>query len=279
MSKQPLSKQEAIRHRIHEIIFEADTPAGKAFDVGLLIAIIFSVLVVMLESVPQYGQTYAGVFNVLEWGITVLFTLEYALRIYSIRRPWKYIFSFYGLVDLLSILPTYLSLFIPASQYLITIRALRLLRVFRILKLTQYLTESAMLMEALRASRRKIIIFLGTVITIVCIIGTSMYLIESGPDSKFDSIPKSMYWAIVTITTVGYGDIAPTTALGQFLSAVLMIIGYAILAVPTGIVSVEMANVDARMRKKAFTTTSCHHCSAEGHDADALYCKYCGEKL
>lgn len=274
----PADKAQARRKRIHEIIFEADTPAGKAFDVVLLALILLSVLVVTLESVEGLHQEYYLLFSVIEWLVTVLFTIEYGLRIYCTIPAWKYIFSFYGLVDLLSTLPAYLSLIIPNTHYLITIRTLRLLRVFRILKLTQYLTESALLIEALMASRRKIVVFMGTVLTIVCIIGTSMYLIEGGEDSGFTSIPRSMYWAVVTITTVGYGDIAPVTTLGQFLSAILMMLGYAILAVPTGIVSVEIAEAEARRREKHHKIT-CQQCGLIGHEYDAQHCRRCGAAL
>ncbi len=263
------------RLRVHEIIFEADTAAGKAFDLVLLILILLSVAVVMMESVEELDQRYSQLFSILEWSMTILFTIEYGLRIYSIGRPWKYITSFYGIVDLFAILPTYLGLFFVGTHYLVTIRALRLLRVFRILKLTQYLSESATLLQALRASRRKITIFLGVVMTIVCIVGSSMYLIEYDQGSGFTSIPRSMYWAIVTITTVGYGDIAPVTTLGQFLSVILMVTGYAVLAVPSGIISVEIVQA----QKNILPTQSCPECSREGHDEDAAFCKYCGGEL
>lgn len=271
-------KKMSTRERIHEIIFEAETPAGKGFDVMLLIFILVSVVVVMLESVDSISTQYKELFTWMEWAFTILFTLEYGLRIYSVGKPWKYIFSFYGWVDLLSILPTYLSLVIAGSHYLITIRALRLLRVFRILKLGNYLTESATLMEALKASSRKIIVFLGAVMTLVIIIGSAMYLIEGNSNSGFTSIPRSMYWAIVTVTTVGYGDITPSTTLGQFFSAILMIMGYGILAVPTGIVSVELAQVQ-REKDKLLNTTCCPNCAKTGHDFDAEFCKYCGSRL
>lgn len=274
----PKKSPQSLRNRLHEIIFEADTPAGKAFDVGLLLLIVLSVLVVVLESVEAIRRDYAALFFYAEWTLTILFTIEYALRIYSIEKPWKYIRSFYGIVDLLAILPTYLSLVFAGTHYLITIRALRLLRVFRVMKLGQYLSESNVLMEALRSSRRKIEVFLGVVLMIVLIIGSAMYVIESKQDSGFTSIPRSMYWAIVTVTTVGYGDIAPVTTLGQFLSAILMILGYGVIAVPTGIVSVELAHASNPGPQK-LNTQSCRACSKEGHDTDALYCKYCGEPL
>ena len=274
MNKKDLS----FREKIHEIIFEADTPEGKAFDVVLLVFIGLSVIVVMLETVEFFNQRFERLFYFLEWSFTVAFTIEYCLRIYSIQKPWKYIASFYGIVDLLAILPSYLSLFLPGTHYLITIRALRLLRIFRILKLANYLTESAMLAQALRASKRKVTVFLVTVMMVVLIIGSMMYLIESGQDSGFTSIPKSVYWAIVTVTTVGYGDIAPVTPLGQFLSAVLMILGYGVLAVPTGIVSAELVHAQSDVSNK-LNTISCPVCSKEGHDSDALFCKFCGGKL
>ncbi|WNJ17687.1 ion transporter [Pontibacter sp. G13] len=275
--KSPEAKPvDPLKRRIHTIIFEADTAAGKAFDVGLLILIILSIVVVMLESVVPIDQKYGHIFDVLEWVITALFTLEYILRIYSVGNPWKYIFSFYGIIDLLAVLPSYLSLFVQGSQYLMTIRAIRLLRVFRIFKLGNYLMESHILIQALRASRTKIIVFLGAVMTVVVVVGTTMYLVEGNAGSGFDSIPRSIYWAIVTVTTVGYGDIAPVTPLGQFLSATLMVMGYGVLAVPTGIVSVELAHAD---RQAKLNTISCPHCSREGHDEDADFCKFCGYKL
>ncbi len=271
-------QSQSLRRRIHEVIFEAETPAGKRFDIALLLLIVLSIVVVVLESVEAISQPFARFFLYTEWTLTSLFTIEYFLRIYSIQKPWRYIRSFYGLVDLLAILPTYLTLFVGGGQYLVTIRALRLLRVFRVLKLGPYLSESTVLLKALYASRRKIEVFLGTVLTIVLIVGTLMYMIEGGRDSGFSSIPRSMYWAIVTVTTVGYGDITPVTVPGQFLSALLMIMGYGIIAVPTGIVSVELAQATAESRKK-LNTQCCPVCSKEGHDNDAIYCKYCGGQL
>ncbi|MCI4668391.1 MAG: ion transporter [Bacteroidia bacterium] len=268
-----------LRHKIHEIIFEADTPAGKAFDIILLWLIGISVAVVMLESVPRINKEYQSLFTIIEWVVTILFTIEYCLRIYSVYRPFVYIFSFYGIVDLLSILPTFLSLFLPGTQYLVTIRALRLLRVFRILKLSNYTSQGNVLLSALRASRTKITVFMMAVMTIVVIMGSAMYLIEgTDPETKFTSIPISIYWAIVTLTTVGYGDISPTTELGQFLSSILMILGYAIIAVPTGIVSSEISKADV-VEEEEINTTSCPSCSRYGHDSDATFCKYCGHSL
>jgi len=267
-----------LRERIHEVIFEADTRWGKVFDVGLLVAILLSVAVVTLESVDALQAQYGELFFGLEWFFTILFTIEYLLRIYSVKQSWRYVFSFYGIIDLLSILPTYLSLIFVGTQYFVTIRALRLLRVFRIFKLANYLTESYVLVQALRASRIKISVFLGTVLTVVVFVGSAMYVVEGGANSGFTSIPRSIYWAIVTITTVGYGDIAPATPLGQFLSAVLMIMGYGVIAVPTGIVSIELANAHEKVHRKLNTTT-CPNCARGGHDDDASFCKHCGEAL
>lgn len=264
-----------LKHQLHEIIFEADTPAGKAFDVALLIAILGSVLIVVLESVESLRAEYGQIFFYLEWIFTVLFTIEYALRLYSIRKPLAYAGSFFGMVDLLSILPTYVSIFFPGSHYLITIRALRLLRVFRIFKLTRYLDASGALSKAMWASRTKITVFLATIMIVVVIMGSAMYFLESGENSGFANIPISIYWAIVTLTTVGYGDIAPVTHAGQFLSAVLMIMGYAIIAVPTGIVTSEMT----KQNIQPVSTQACPNCSREGHDYDASHCKYCGSLL
>lgn len=263
--------------RLHEIIFEADTPSGKAFDIVLLIAIILSVLVVMIESVPEYGEAYKTTFLVIEWSFTILFTIEYALRIMTIRRPLAYILSFYGIVDLLSIIPTYLGLFISGTHTLMVIRTLRLLRVFRILKLGKYLRDAQTLALAIKNSKSKIIVFLGSVMAIVIILGTVMYLIES-PESGFTSIPRSIYWAIVTLTTVGYGDIYPSSDLGQFIAAIVMILGYGIIAVPTGIVTNELI-VSGTNDRKHKSTQVCQSCAKEGHDPDAIFCKYCGEKL
>jgi voltage-gated potassium channel len=271
--------QESFRQRIHTIIFEADTPAGKAFDVGLLVTIIVSVILVMLESVREINAVYGRFFDISEWIITIFFTIEYLLRIYSVRKPQKYIFSFYGIVDLLAILPAFLELLVVGSQYLVIVRAIRLLRVFRIMKLAEFTAGGLVLGKALRASRPKIIVFLMTVGTIVIILGTVMYMIEGGQEEAgFTSIPRSIYWAIVTVTTVGYGDIAPVTPLGQFISAILMIIGYGIIAVPTGIVTTELASIQNETAKK-LNTIACPDCSREGHESDARFCKYCGADL
>lgn len=270
----------ALKFKIHEIIFEADTPAGKAFDVVLLILIVVSVLAVMLETVPSIFAGHDQLFWYIELGLTILFTLEYLLRIYATKDSLKYILSFYGIVDLLSILPTYLSFFISGTHYLLTIRALRLLRVFRILKLSNFMWEGKLLMDAMLASRRKIIVFMSLVLTIVIIVGSTMYMVEGEINDQFSSIPESMYWAIVTMTTVGYGDISPTTPLGKLLASVLMFMGYAILAVPTGIVSAELTAAETQRRRNLQTNTiACPNCSREGHDSDAEFCKFCGHTL
>lgn len=258
--------------KLHEIIFEADTPTGKIFDVTLLILIVISVLVVILDSVASLNARYGELFYYAEWFFTILFTLEYILRIITTKHPSKYIFSFYGIIDLLAILPTYLSLVLSGTQFLLVIRMLRLLRVFRVLKLARYVGASAVLMIALRNSRHKIVVFLEVVITLVVIMGSLMYLIE-GPENGFTSIPLGIYWAIVTLTTVGYGDIAPHTFVGQSLASVIMIIGYAIIAVPTGIISVEMSKASDT------NTQMCENCRCNTHEDDAKYCKNCGEGL
>lgn len=263
-----------LRHRLHEIIFEADTPAGKWFDVVLIVSIVASVGVVMLDSVEVWRARYGGVLHGLEWGFTLLFTAEYLLRLFCVRRPLGYAVSFLGVVDLLAILPTYVSLLVPGSQYLLVIRVLRVLRVFRVLKLANYIGEASVLSRALRASRRKITVFLLAVLTLVVIFGSLMYLIE-GPKNGFTSIPRGVYWAIVTMTTVGYGDISPKTNPGQALAAVIMILGYAIIAVPTGIVASELGQVG----KVRVSTQACPECMAEGHDPDAVFCKYCSARL
>lgn len=264
------------RDRIHEIVFEADTPTGKIFDISLLVLIVLSVIMVMLESSEEWYAAYGPIFEILEWVFTILFTIEYALRLYVTIRPMKYAFSFYGIVDLIAILPSYLSYFFVGTQYFVIIRILRLLRVFRIFKLGKFLTEGDQLRRALIASRNKITVFLFAVTLLVVIIGSVMYLIEGGSNKGFSSIPKSVYWAIVTLTTVGYGDITPQTSIGQFLSAVVMILGYAIIAVPTGIVTNEMIG---NTGTKFTNTQVCRYCTREGHANDALYCKYCGGRL
>ena len=263
-----------LREKLHEIIFEADTGAGKAFDVALFAGIILSVVAVLLESVASIREDFGNWFFVAEWIFTGLFTIEYLLRLYTVSRPARYAVSFFGIVDLLAIAPSYLSLFVVGTQSLIVVRILRLLRVFRVFKLAEYVGEASMLRTALGASARKITIFLCTVLLGSVIIGSVMHLVE-GEKNGFTSIPQSIYWAIVTLTTVGYGDIAPQTVAGKMLAAAVMIMGYGIIAVPTGIVTVEMS----RIRKPSITTRACTACSGEGHDADAEYCKHCGAQL
>jgi len=259
---------------LHEVIFEADTPRGKGFDVFLIVSILASVVAVMLDSIGAVQVQYGNLLYGIEWFFTILFTAEYLLRLSCVGRPLKYATSFYGAVDLLAIIPTYLSLLMPGTQYLLVIRILRILRIFRILKLVTYLGEARMLMQALRSSGRKISVFLFTVLTLVVIFGSLMYVIE-GPLNGFTSIPRSIYWAIVTLTAVGYGQVAPQTPCGQFLASIVMILGYGIIAVPTGIVTVEMSQAFAR----TVSTQSCPECSAEGHDPDARNCKFCGATL
>jgi len=271
----PERKPEAdyrLRHRLHEIIFEADTPTGKLFDVVLILSIIISVIVVMLDSVAALNIQYGKFFLFLEWFFTILFTIEYVLRLSCIGRPAKYAKSFYGVVDLLSILPSYLSLFISGGKYLLVIRILRLLRIFRVLKLVQYVGESNYLQRALWASRRKIAVFLLSVFLLMIIFGSVMYIVE-GAENGFTSIPRSIYWAVVTMTTVGYGDISPQTSLGQGIASLIMILGYGIIAIPTGIVTAELTF------KQNISTQACPECSAEGHDLNAKHCKFCGADL
>ncbi len=262
------------RQILYEIIFEADTPAGKYFDILLIGSILVSVIVVMLGSVNAISIVYGSYFYLIEWGFTILFSIEYLLRLYCVRNRFKYAVSFFGVVDLLAILPTYIGLILSGSHNMIVIRILRVLRVFRVLKLVSYIGESDLLLRALRASLRKILVFLFTVLTMVVIIGALMYIIE-GHENGFTSIPRGIYWAIVTLTTVGYGDISPTTALGQTIASVVMILGYGIIAVPTGIVTVEMTQAT----KKINNTPSCSACDVQSHDSDAKFCKHCGAKL
>ena len=262
------------KHSLYKIIFEADTPGGKAFDIILLISIILSVIVVLLDSVAGFHTKFGKLLFISEWLFTILFTVEYVLRIIISLNSRKYIFSFYGIIDLLAILPTYLSLVFAGTQYLMVIRILRLLRVFRILKLDRYIGASGFLLTALKNSRHKIAVFIGTILAIVVIMGTAMYLIE-GPENGFISIPESIYWAIVTLTTVGYGDIAPITFLGKALASFIMILGFSIIAVPTGIITAEMSQISAKSKK----TKTCKNCKKSGHDEDAEFCKYCGNSL
>jgi voltage-gated potassium channel len=262
------------KRRLYQVIFESDTPAGKAFDVVLLWTILISVLVVMLDSVAEVREVYGPYLYALEWGFTVLFSLEYVLRLISVDRPARYARSFFGLVDLVAVVPTYLSLLLPGGRYLLVVRILRLIRVFRVFKLVEYLSQADVIMQALRRASPKITVFLVAVISIVVIIGSLMYVIEGEPHG-FTSIPMSIYWAIVTLTTVGYGDISPQTAVGRALAAMVMILGYGIIAVPTGIVTVELS------RAPVWTAAgrTCSNCGREGHDQDAHFCKHCGSSL
>lgn len=262
-----------LKARLHEIIFEADTWEGKVFDIILFGSIIASVLVVMLDSVKSYHDAYGNLFYGLEWAFTAFFTFEYILRLYTVKKASAYALSLFGVIDLLSILPTYLSLFIPGSQMLMVIRFLRVLRIFRVLKIAQFIQEIDELNKAIAASRRKILVFIFTVLSLTVVIGSIMYLIE-GEEHGFTSIPRSIYWAIVTLTTVGYGDISPQTPLGQFFAVLVMVAGYGIIAVPTGIVSAELTRVHV-----STSTQSCRSCGCEDHAEDAVYCKKCGEKL
>jgi voltage-gated potassium channel len=267
------------QQRLHEVIYEADTPVGKFFDVVLIVVILMSVGAVMLESIKSLNNSYRVVFVTLEWIFTLLFSIEYILRLICIKKPSKYVFSFFGIIDFLAILPSYIGLFLIESNVhsFAIIRLLRVLRLFRVLKLTQYLQEANILSVALNASRRKVLVFFSSVLVLSFILGAMMFLVESPTNPNFSSIPKGIYWAIVTITTVGYGDIAPVTNLGQFLSAFVMILGYAIIAVPTGIVTVELNHA---MRKAELNTAqACQSCCKEGHDRDAIHCKYCGDEL
>lgn len=263
-----------LRRRVHDIIFQHDSPAERGFNAALIIAILVSVIVVMLDSVESIHARYARELAMAEWVFTVLFTVEYLLRLWSSERPLRYARSFYGLVDLLAIAPAFLAMVFPAGRFLIALRVLRVVRVFRILKLAEYVQEASVLVQALRASRRKIIVFIATVLTVVVAVGSLMYLIE-GPANGFTSIPESVYWAIVTMTTVGYGDISPGTGIGKALASVLMILGYGVIAVPTGIVTLELD----RAARGGGPRRACPGCGSTRHDADASYCKFCGTAL
>jgi voltage-gated potassium channel len=269
------------RQRLHEVIFEADTPAGKAFDVGLLITILISVAVISLESVRELRGRWESEFLAVSGVITVLFTIEYILRLLCVRRPLRYACSFFGIVDLLAILPAYLAIFIEGPYYLSVIRALRLLRVFHVFKMGPYVAEAQTLVAAIRASKAKIIVFLFVVMTTVLVLGTAIYVVENPdpdkplPGNEFTSIPRSVYWAVVTITTVGYGDIAPQTVAGQVLAAAAMILGYSMIIVPVAIFSVEVIQT----HKREMSTKNCPSCIRDGHEADAVHCKYCGARL
>lgn len=281
------SQLDLFRQKVYIIIYGVNTPAGKAFDIGLLIAILISVFTIMLETVEGIDQVYHRELMILEWFFTIIFAIEYGFRIFVSRKPLKYIFSFYGLIDLLSIIPMFLSVFIQGSHILSSLRILRLLRLFRVFRLMEFMQESAKLKVALLASRAKIMVFLYTVLIIAVLIGTLMYYIE-GPQNGFTSIPKSLFYTIVTLTTVGYGDMVPVTPLGQFLSMLLMVTGYGIIAVPTGIVSIEIAKEVGKslteerqhqMDRHKLNGIVCAHCNREGHREDADYCYHCGHQL
>src|SRR3989337_1732889 len=271
-SKEELS---GIKKKLYEIILESDTPAGRTYNIVLLLCIVASVIIVTLESVPTIQAHFDKLLFVLEWVFTIIFTLEYFARLWIVTNKRRYALSFFGIIDLLSILPTYLALIFVGAQSLMVIRSIRLIRIFRIFKLSRYVGEGQNLARALKSSQHKIIVFLVTILTSVIIAGTMIFMIE-GPEHGFTSIPKSIYWAIVTMTTVGYGDIAPQTTLGQGLASFIMILGYGIIAVRTGIVSAEMV---FQKNKEKITTQVCPHCLKEGHDADAIYCKFCAGKL
>lgn len=260
--------------RLFEIIYLADTPAGKAFDVALIALIVLSVFVVMLDSIASVRRDLAPVLHRLEWVFTIAFTIEYVLRVVCVRHPARYVRSFFGIVDLLAVIPTYLSLILPGSQALLIVRFLRLLRIFRIFKLAEYLREAQILQDALAASRRKIAVFFMAVVTLVVVLGAVMYLVE-GEQSGFTSIPRSVYWTIVTLTTVGYGDITPQTPLGQFLASIVMLIGYSIIAVPTGIVTAEMTRAGIRQ----VAARICPACGHAEREADARFCQRCGAAM
>ncbi|RDY61332.1 ion transporter [Flagellimonas nanhaiensis] len=270
------------KKKIHEIIYEADTPSGKVFDIMLFVLIVISVILVMLESIEEVDQNYHQTLLTLEWVVTIFFTLEYIARLVSIKKPWKYALSFYGIIDFVSTIPLYLSYILAGSQVLLAVRAFRLLRIFRILKLVKFIGEASQLQAAMRASRTKIAVFIYVVLILSVILGTLMYLIESD-EAGFTSIPRSIYWTIVTLTTVGYGDIAPQTDLGQFFATIIMILGYGIIAVPTGIVTVEFSKQNREKNNQHdivhLNTQACTNCSAEGHRDDASHCYNCGHPL
>lgn len=269
-----MNNNESIKQLLNRVIFGTETPAGRAFDISLIVVILLSVIALMLESVFAGEEPYFTAIRVAEWVFTVLFTIEYFVRIYCSSNRRKYVFSFYGLIDLVSIIPTYLSLLIPGINVLLVIRIMRFLRIFRVLKLVRYLTEANTLVRSMYHTRRKVMVFFLSVLVLATIFGSLMYVVE-GPENGFSSIPKSVYWTIVTITTVGYGDITPQTPLGQFVAALAMLLGYSIIAVPTGIFTAELAQEIQRERKSIL----CPNCAASGHDHDAHYCRTCGSKL
>ena len=273
----PAPTDDSLRQRLYVIIFEHDTWGGKAFDVALLVAVSLSVLTVTLESVDTLRTDFGAELRAAEWLFTSLFTLEYVLRVYSARRRFGYVRSFFGIIDFLAVVPTYASVLFPGAQSLLALRVLRLLRAFQVLKLVRLYRESFSLMGALRASIPKITVFIGTVLCIVVVVGAAMYFVE-GPANGFRNIPISIYWAIVTLTTVGFGDITPQTPLGQVIASTLMILGYGIIAVPTGIVSAEMVRA-ARASAGSSDAPVCGRCELDGHQSDARFCRGCGAKL
>jgi voltage-gated potassium channel len=273
--KEITAKDLSWRSRLHQIIYESDTTAGKLFDIVLLLLIIASIITVMLDSIESYRAKYGRVYYILEWVFTLLFTVEYILRLISIRRPLLYMTSTLGVIDMLALIPSYLSIFFIGAHSLLVFRALRLLRIFRIFKLTHFLSEIQFLKTAINSSMKKISIFMLVVLSLIIIMGSIMYLVE-GRVNGFSSIPESIYWAVVTVTTVGYGDISPVTPLGKFIASLMMLIGYGIIAVPTGIVTNEMA---LAVRNKKHGSETCPGCGREGHDSDARFCKHCGASL
>lgn len=269
------SEHQALKNRLYNIIFKADTPKGKLFDVILTWTILVSVAMVILESVAEYRNDYLVWFIIGEWVFTIVFLIEYIIRIYIVRRKKAYIFSFFGIIDLLSVLPTFISVLLPGAQFLMAIRILRLMRIFRVFKLSNYLAEAEILRRALLASSRKIMVFLSAIALLVVVIGSAIYVIE-GPAHGFKDIPTSIYWAVVTLTTVGYGDISPQSSVGQFFASIVMILGYSIIAVPTGIMTVALSH---SVRKQETSNIQCTACKSCSHDSDAAYCKYCGQDL
>jgi voltage-gated potassium channel len=269
-------KKTSWREKLFSVIFEADTTAGKAFDIILLILILLSIAIVMLQSVASFNARHGRLLMDLEWIITIVFTIEYILRMIALKKPLKYARSFYGIIDLLAILPTYLSLILPQSRFLMVIRALRLMRVFRVFELSHFVREGMQIVQALKASAKRILVFLSFMVIISVVMGALIYVIESPHNEEFSSIPQSVYWSIVTITTVGYGDISPTTSFGKFLASLIMLLGYAIIAIPTGIVSVELSK---SFRKEESISRACPNCGEGSHAPDAKFCKFCGDKL
>jgi voltage-gated potassium channel len=268
----------AWRSRLHTVVFEADTPAGRLFDVAVMSLILLSVVAVSLETVPDLPPRFAELLRVVEWGLTGVFTVEYLLRLVAVRRPLAYAGSFFGIVDLLAILPSWIALLFPATRVLLVVRVFRVLRIFRVLKLARFISEAHVITSALRASARKITVFLLAVCTIVIMVGSLMYLVE-GPERGFTSIPRSMYWTVVTLTTVGYGDIAPSSPLGQAIASLVMILGYGIIAVPTGIVTAEIAQQGRLLETTPLNTQMCAMCGSGDHQNDSRFCRRCGAAL